>query len=332
MNEVLQSVIGAPIVLAKVLESINGYTKVPTNEIDHKKNKILQDQLHEQLLAYIYMENADQTKYGTILSGLDTQNSLGNDQYPKTVSEANSVLSNHRFDSTKASNKNPNKSSNEQQKKETDPEKMNLTFTQLVGKCYCCGKAGHRSPECRFNTKPKAEWAINKVQQNHTQTKKEEKQKQVQPTPELKKPQEPQNPSGWAGVHHQYLQCEDMKDWILLDNESTVTIFCNPNMVSDICDSKNNLLDLMTNAGVLRTKHKATVPGWGEVWFNPHAITNIFSYAEMAQHHCITYDSNKEDAFIVHLPDKQVKFAGLMRKPNGDMIWWPITQIGVIVD
>jgi hypothetical protein len=44
------------------------------------------------------------------------------------------------------------------------------------------------------------------------------------------------------------------------------------------------------------------------VWFSHHAITNIFSYAEMAQRHCITYDSNKEDAFIVHLPDKQVKF------------------------
>jgi hypothetical protein len=45
----------------------------------------------------------------------------------------------------------------------------------------------------------------------------------------------------------------------------------------------------------------------GELWFNHHTITNIFSYVEMAQLHCITYDFNKEDAFIVHLLDKQVK-------------------------
>ena len=62
------------------------------------------------------------------------------------------------------------------------------------------------------------------------------------------------------------------------------------------------------NAGILQTNQKATIPGWGEVWFNHHAITNIFSYAEMAQRYCITYNSNKEDAFIVHLPNKQVKF------------------------
>jgi hypothetical protein len=44
---------------------------------------------------------------------------------------------------------------------------------------------------------------------------------------------------------------------------------------------------------------KATVPGWGEAWFNPSAITNIFSYAKMAKRHRTT---------IVYLPDKQVKF------------------------
>ena len=43
-------------------------------------------------------------------------------------------------------------------------------------------------------------------------------------------------------------------------------------------------------------------------WFNPHTITNIFSYSEMAKQHCITYNSETEDACIVHLPDKQVKF------------------------
>ena len=65
---------------------------------------------------------------------------------------------------------------------------------------------------------------------------------------------------GWAGMHHQLYQQENMKEWILLDNESTVTIFCNPDMVEDIQDMKNESLDLMTNAGILRTTQKATIP------------------------------------------------------------------------
>jgi hypothetical protein len=112
----------------------------------------------------------------------------------------------------------------------------------------------------------------------------------------------------WAGVHHLFNQGQDMKDWILLDNKSTTTIFWNPNMVRNIYNIKNESLDLITNAGILRTTQKATIPGWGEAWFNPQAITNIFSYAEMAKRHRITYNSNKEDAFTIYLPDKQIKF------------------------
>ena len=53
---------------------------------------------------------------------------------------------------------------------------------------------------------------------------------------------------------------------------------------------------------------KADLPQWVEVWFNDKAITNIFSYAKMADRYMITYESEKEDAFIVHLPDKPVWF------------------------
>jgi hypothetical protein len=67
---------------------------------------------------------------------------------------------------------------------------------------------------------------------------------------------------GWSGVHHQLYQQQDcMNKWILLNNKSTVTIFCNPDMVQDIQETNNESLDLVTNTGVLRTTQKATIPG-----------------------------------------------------------------------
>jgi hypothetical protein len=64
----------------------------------------------------------------------------------------------------------------------------------------------------------------------------------------------------------------------------------------------------MTNAGVLLMNKKADLPGWGEVWDNPKAVTNIFSLTQMVDCHPVTFNSTKNDTFTVHLPDKQVKF------------------------
>jgi hypothetical protein len=72
--------------------------------------------------------------------------------------------------------------------------------------------------------------------------------------------------------------------------------------------STNGSMHLATNGGSMVTIMKADLPQWEEVWFNEKAITNIFSYAEMADRYRTTYDYEKDDAFIVHLPDKPVRF------------------------
>ena len=69
-----------------------------------------------------------------------------------------------------------------------------------------------------------------------------------------------------------------------------------------------------TNAGSKESSQQATVPGFGNVWFHEDAIANIFGFGDLVSKYRITYDSEKEDAFLVHMEHKTVKFT---RTPEG---------------
>jgi hypothetical protein len=316
-RDVLKSHVGGPIVLTKIVEAMPGY-----DETDKDKCNKMIEQAFNQFLAFLYLDNADRTKYGSILTGLNTQQSLGNDQYPRTITESNNVLSNHKHDATNKIKKNsPDGNKTNKDKKDDDnkeDEEVNLSFAQMEGKCYCCGKAGHKSPSCRDKDKPKTEWAINKAQQSHAQAHSEGSVAPPGSVPAGSAAPSSSSSStvGWAGAHievnFQQFNPNEMREWILLDNQSSVTVFCNPNLVQNIRKSNEGDMYLSTNGGILVTTKKADLPEWGEVWFNEAAITNIFSYAEMADKYRITYDSSNEDAFVVHMSDtKQVRFTRL---------------------
>ena len=58
-----------------------------------------------------------------------------------------------------------------------------------------------------------------------------------------------------------------MKDDIILDNGSTLSIFANPELVEGIRRSKSTL-EMATNAGTRLTNQEANVPGFGTVWYD----------------------------------------------------------------
>ena len=87
--------------------------------------------------------------------------------------------------------------------------------------------------------------------------------------------------------------------WILLDSQSTVDVFSNPKLLSNICDAKRSLT-LYCNAGKAIITKKGDLEGYGTVWYHPDGIANILSLHNVQKKYKVSYDSKKGNGFVVH--------------------------------
>ena len=92
----------------------------------------------ESLFNYLYLDNSYHDNYWLIIQSLNSQKSLGNNQYSRTIVDANNVLSNHKFDMDRHKKQNHNhpKENKDKEHKE-DEETTPLSFAQMEGRCYC---------------------------------------------------------------------------------------------------------------------------------------------------------------------------------------------------
>jgi hypothetical protein len=102
-----------------------------------------------------------------------------------------------------------------------------------------------------------------------------------------------------------------LREYLLLDNQSSVHITCNPAFVENI-RRVNQEMVLKCNGGRLLVNEVADFEGFEkETWFSRDAMTNILSFSLVRKEYMITYDG--ED-FIIHQEAKG--YLDMVLKPH----------------
>jgi hypothetical protein len=98
-----------------------------------------------------------------------------------------------------------------------------------------------------------------------------------------------------AGTGHNIIP----NTWILLDSQSTVSVFKNRKLLWNIRPSPETLR-VHTNGGTQTSTEIGTVKNFGDVWFNTNSLANILSMADVRKVCRITMDTSLEAAMTVH--------------------------------
>ncbi|GAX15524.1 hypothetical protein FisN_6Hu141 [Fistulifera solaris] len=255
-------------------------------------------------IATAYLKGLDRTRYGRLLGELKNDFAKGNDNYPQDLASAFALVNLYevpRNESHQHQRGTHNQGGNKTEQAKGSTPATNHTFVQgdvcvIAGNdgrtypdilCYNCNSYGHYSGNC--NEPNKKETTLLSM----------------------------------GFVMAQQAVGHIDKAWILLDTQSSVSVFNNKDYLSNIRDS-GDVMRAITNGGHQDSHLIGDFPNLGPVWYNQDSIANILSVKDVRKVCRITMDTSVEPALIVHrLDGSQMRFeehdCGLyVFKPNNN--------------
>jgi hypothetical protein len=285
-----------------IVEGIAAHQGLDMATVDSDQEAALNQAARQHYLAVAFIFNSDRNRFGRLLENLENDFLLGDDNYPKTVTSAYNLLTNFKEDQRNMLRgpSNDGVSFNtigEEEESAVEPAVVLATngaaknqneFPHIT--CHRCDKKGHYASACAEERQTSTQMLMAGVNSGEFDS----------------------SPTGESFMFHTRGEVKHTSvtlnikqngpvssSWILLDNQSTVDVFHNGNLLENIRPADGHM-DIHCNAGVTSTNLVGDLPGYGEVWYHPGGIANILSLSRVKNRgHRVIYDSHDGNEFRV---------------------------------
>lgn len=228
----------------------------------------------EMELAVLFLRNADKNRFSGLQSNFKNEFLSRNNKYPKSIDEAYTLLSEWSEPSLRAVTTNANDGVAFAITHDSECKNEDVTLATISGNGSNKGK---RSGNKTSNKK------VDGSENNTDEPKDKSKDKDDNDSnKKVTSYSSSTTPTTHTPSNHSFHMTSSSipSTWILLDNQSTIDVFCEASLLTNV----HKVTDQMTihcNAGQVHTNYVGNFGVYGDVWYCEDGIANILSFANM---------------------------------------------------